>query len=169
MIDGTCKGCGELTSTDELGAFGGYCMECFDSKLPERDARIVELEAENKRLKRLAPMCDKHAAQSGSRSGCMVCALERLTQALSKISYACCPPNAMGVSDFGISYAEEAVVAEVARLRESYETLLAACRAIAGHPHKFEPGYATPEDVLLAGKVLLSAVIAEAEKASVKP
>lgn len=70
------------------------------------------------------PFCERHTPNGGKRSRCLICSLETLSRALSRIDYACGAPNAMNVSDYDVHCDESAVVqrvverlAEVERLR----------------------------------------------------
>lgn len=62
-----------------------------------------------------AGFCDKHQPTGGARN-CLVCAVEKLSHALSKISYACGRPNEMQVSDYDVHFNEDAVVKQVEKL-----------------------------------------------------
>ena len=68
---------------------------------------------EARRYQHAAPLCENHRPDGGVRAMCLVCAIERLQSALSRIDYLCMEPNEMGVSDYDCHYDEEAVVRRV--------------------------------------------------------
>lgn len=82
-------------------------------------ARLAQLEDENERLRKATQLCDKHAPNGGTVSACVVCSGQKLSYALSRISYLCEPPNEMECSSYDLHYNEDAVVAQVERLRDS--------------------------------------------------
>jgi hypothetical protein len=84
-------------------------------------ARLKELEAEVERLRKATQLCDKHAPNGGTVSACVICSGQKLSYALSRISYLCEPPNEMEFSSYDLHYNEEAVVAQVERLRADAE------------------------------------------------
>ena len=72
--------------------------------------------ADNFRAYRMAaPLCDEHQPNGGARGGCLVCALQRLQHALSRIDYACGEPNEMKCSGYDVHCDEDAVVTNVLR------------------------------------------------------
>jgi hypothetical protein len=86
--------------------------------------------------KSAAPLCDKHQPDGGTRGVCVICSGESLQAALSRISYACEPQNAMQCSSYDVHMDETAVVAQVVAqaerirvLREALEKLT-ACKAV---------------------------------------
>jgi uncharacterized protein (DUF1501 family) len=81
---------------------------------------ICVLERELSTYKASAPLCTDHLS-SGTRSGCLVCAMQRLTAALSAIDYALGEPNEQGLSGYDTHYDEERVVQSVARLKSDLE------------------------------------------------
>lgn len=60
------------------------------------------LENEVAAHQRTGAWCDKHKPGPGARANCLVCALEKLSQALSRISYACEPKNEMECSSYDV-------------------------------------------------------------------
>lgn len=93
-------------------------------------AAYREQSAELKQYKQSAPLCGKHQPVSGWRTGCLVCALQSDSRALSKIDYMCGKPNEMELSSYDVSYNEGAVVehvkalvAENVRLRSENDAL----------------------------------------------
>lgn len=70
-------------------------------------------------------VCDKHVATTGTRFGCMICALDAMSTALSKIGYACEKPNEMEVSAYDVHCDEAEVVKQVQELRRQRDELYA--------------------------------------------
>ena len=70
-----------------------------------------------------APLCEKHQPNGGTRGMCVICAGESLQHALSRISYACEPPNEMQYSSFDVHMDETAVVAQVVAQAERIRVL----------------------------------------------
>ena len=70
-----------------------------------------------------APLCEKHQPNGGTRGMCVICAGESLQHALSRISYACEPPNEMQYSSFDVHMDETAVVAQVVAQAERVRVL----------------------------------------------
>jgi len=85
-------------------------------------ARLAELEAEVERLRLATQLCDKHAPNGGTVSACVICSGQKLSYALSRISYLCEPPNEIKFSSYDLHYNEDAVVAQVERLRSLHES-----------------------------------------------
>lgn len=73
---------------------------------------FAAVEKERDELRAAAGFCNKHQPNGGARN-CLVCGCEALTTALSRISYACEPPNEMECSTFDVYRDEEAVLAQV--------------------------------------------------------
>lgn len=70
-----------------------------------------------------APLCEKHQPNGGTRGMCVICAGESLQHALSRISYACEPPNEMQCSSFDVHMDETAVVTQVVAQAERIRVL----------------------------------------------
>lgn len=49
--DKKCKGCKRETHPAYLSRYDGYCLDCENTGVPERDERIAELESECDALK----------------------------------------------------------------------------------------------------------------------
>lgn len=79
--------------------------------------------------KAAAPLCDNHQPTVGTRGGCVICALEHMSAALSRISYLTGPPNEMECGPYDIHCNELEVVREVTRMRAELDAL----RASYGH------------------------------------
>jgi len=90
----------------------------FDGKkrviVLEEDLNCIE--RENQQLKAAAGFCEKHKPNGGSRN-CLVCACEKLTSVLDRISYECGTPNEHGLSEYGNHYDEDIVVKQVLALK----------------------------------------------------
>lgn len=92
--------------------------------LEKQAARIAELE-------KALPTCDEHKPRGGARATCIICACEKLSGALSQISYLCGPPNELEVSEYDTHYDEQLVVeqvrkriAELEAERDSYKAMV---------------------------------------------
>lgn len=93
-------------------------MQCeYCRKLDAANIRaLISPTSQAERLakyQKAAPLCAKHKPSDGARSGCLVCALEKLSYALSRISYACEPPNEMECSEYDVHCNENEVVKQV--------------------------------------------------------
>lgn len=72
-----------------------------------------------------APLCVTHQPRGGGkRAGCLVCHLEKLSAALSRIDYACVEPNEMGLSSYDLHFDEAHVVKHVQELATSTANLV---------------------------------------------
>jgi len=111
----------DLVKDADLDWQRGY-TPLFDGDDTNRYAVLVRaaLEAqagEIERLKAATQLCDKHAPSGGTRGACVICSGEKLSHALSRISYLCEPPNEMDWSSYDFHYDEDAVVAQVELLK----------------------------------------------------
>ncbi len=88
---------------------------------------VARLEAERDALRKTFPHCDKHKPNGGHRAGCIICSGEKLCAALSRIDYACEEPNEEEMSGYDLHCDEDAVVANVQKLRAERDTLKAMC------------------------------------------
>ena len=82
-------------------------------------------------LEKALPTCDEHKPRGGARATCIICACEKLSGALSQISYLCGPPNELEVSEYDTHYDEQLVVeqvrkriAELEAERDSYKAMV---------------------------------------------
>lgn len=102
------------------GQLARVCELCeAEAEIAGLLARVAELEAERDAHQRAAQWCDKHTPGPGTRAVCLVCACQKLSAALSRISYACGEPNENECSDYDVHADEDAVVEQVrARVAE---------------------------------------------------
>lgn len=99
-------------------------MSTLSDRLREGHTHYIEeaadeldrLTAELDLYKRASAFCGKHRPNGGWRGVCLVCAGEKLTAALSQISYLCGPPNEMQCGPYDVHCDEAAVVDQVDRL-----------------------------------------------------
>lgn len=75
-----------------------------------------KLERELDEALKAGGFCEKHKPDGGARN-CLVCGCEKLSFALSQISYLCGAPNEMRVSEYDTHFNEEEVVKQVDQLR----------------------------------------------------
>jgi len=64
-------------------------------------------------MRRSFPYCEEHRPGAGTRTGCLICAMVRMSEAFSKIDYLCGEPNDMEVSGYDVFCDEGAVVEHV--------------------------------------------------------
>jgi hypothetical protein len=76
---------------------------------------IAKLRIELDNYKKASAFCEKHIPSGGARGYCVVCTGQKLSAALSAISYACEEPNEYQVSSYDLLYDEDAVVEQVKR------------------------------------------------------
>ena len=74
-------------------------------------------------LRDAATFCDKHQPNGGKRAVCLVCAVQSLSAALSRISYLCGEPNEMECGPYDLDCDASAVVEQVAVLRKKAASL----------------------------------------------
>lgn len=91
-----------------------------------RAALAAQQPADLDAYKRAAPLCNKHQPDGGTRSVCLVCACQKLSAALSRISYLCVEPNEMECGPYDVHCDEGAVVEQV----EALVTKIAAAPAV---------------------------------------
>ena len=97
--------------------------------LPYAAAELRRLHALNGELLAATQLCDKHAPNGGTVAACVICSGQKLSHALSRISYLCEPPNEMECS-YDLHYNEDAVVAQVERLHAVNQELLEALKKL---------------------------------------
>ena len=88
--------------------------------VPVEFARTLERELNV--TKSAAGLCEKHKPDGGSRN-CLVCACEKLSHALSRISYICGQPNELQASDYDVHFNEDEVVKQVEAWKSLAERL----------------------------------------------
>lgn len=98
----------------------GWSSEDFNALIHHS----FKLEGELDKVKKAAGFCEKHAPKGGARN-CLVCACEKLSHALSKISYACGTENEMHQSEYDTHFNEDEVVTQVEVLRSQRDSLSA--------------------------------------------
>lgn len=76
---------------------------------------IAKLQTELDNYKKASAFCEEHIPSGGGRGYCVVCAGQKLSAALSAISYACEEPNEYQVSYYDVYCDEDAVVEQVKR------------------------------------------------------
>lgn len=96
---------------DEYCQHAAECAECHDVPL-------------DKAWRAATPLCEKHLPSGGTRGGCLICGLEAMSHALSRIDYLCGPPNDMEVSSYDISCNEESVVTHVTHMKAAGQILV---------------------------------------------
>lgn len=100
-----------------LNQFVSRARQAAD-RIESDTAKIEALQTEVERLQAATQLCDKHAPKGGTVAACVICSGQKLSYALSRISYLCEPPNEMEFSSYDLHYNEDAVVAQVERLRK---------------------------------------------------
>jgi len=98
-------------------------------------AELRRLHVVNQELLEAAQLCDKHAPDGGTVAACVICSGQKLSHALSRISYLCEPPNEMECSSYDLHYNEDAVVAQVERLHAVNQELLKTLKDLTTAPN----------------------------------
>lgn len=125
---------------EELHANGLRLMEERDTlsarlEQAQRDIGLIdgpievlmnELKAAEEQLRAAAPLCKEHQPNGGARAGCLVCALQSLSSALSQIDYACGEPNEMNVSGYDVHCDDASVVRVVTEYVATMKARVAA-------------------------------------------
>lgn len=119
---------------DDLRAYVRQCpphvAERQAAQLIARAASALESYA------RAAPLCEEHQPSWGTRGGCLICALGRLSAALSRIDYACGEPNEQQCSAYDVHCDEDAVVSNVRSTLESLSSAKETLeRELQAHGH----------------------------------
>lgn len=86
--------------------------DLFGEAADELD-RLTTLVSEHEKS---AAWCEKHKPNGGYRAVCLVCACQKLSAALSRISYLCSKPNEMECGPYDVHCDEGAVVEQVRSL-----------------------------------------------------
>jgi len=96
----------------------------LQSNCDNKDAKIADLHKRITELEKALPTCDEHKPRGGARATCIICACEKLSGALSQISYLCGPPNELEVSEYDTHYDEQLVVEQVRKRIAELEAFL---------------------------------------------
>lgn len=96
------------------------------------ERELTSLQQKLEKVTRAFPHCEEHKPDGGTRGGCLVCALIKLSAALSRIDYLCGEPNEMQTSGYDVHCNEEAVIRNVERTLEDAEMKLTAQLKTAG-------------------------------------
>ncbi len=96
---------------DEYYQHAAECAECHDVPL-------------DKAWRAATPLCEKHLPNGGTRGGCLICGLENMSRALSRIDYLCGPPNDMEISAYDIHCNEDEVVKRVTHMKTAGQILV---------------------------------------------
>jgi len=98
---------------------------------------IDRLRRELAAYKAAAPLCAEHQPNGGARATCLVCAVQELSAAISRIDYELGEPNEMEVSGFDVHCNPEPVVAGARNLRRELAEAKEECsrwrKSFAGH------------------------------------
>lgn len=123
MSDFECMPIGTAKRLAELEAENNGLRFALSRQGKSTMPEMVSLRAEVERLRKATQLCDKHAPNGGTVSACVICSGQKLSYALSRISYLCEPPNEMECSSYDLHYNEDAVVAQVERLKQDLDRL----------------------------------------------
>lgn len=101
---------------DDFFQHEAECAQCKDVPLPG-DSELAAWQA-------ATPLCEKHKPNGGTRGGCLICGLENMSRALSRIDYLCGPPNDMEISAYDVHCNEEEVVKRVTHMKTAGQILV---------------------------------------------
>lgn len=101
----------------------GICSCSLGRPLKKLRTELASAQQAKQDALKAGGFCEKHHPDGGTRN-CVICAGEALMAALSRISYACEPPNEMGVSIYAVHMDEEGVVQRVQEMAKAKQAAL---------------------------------------------
>ena len=104
---------------------GGFSVEELDMFIPgwrDKVSEIHSLRHQLDQVTKAAGFCDKHQPTGGARN-CLVCACEKLSHALDRISYLCGEPNEYELSEYGTHFDEDAVIKQVQSIQSQHNKM----------------------------------------------